>query len=244
MNIKIVHQISVLMLALILTACNLSDQPLGTDAAETEPLATATPLPTETPTSTATQTATPTQTPTPTSTATLTPTSTPTVTMTPTPGVLRGKVTIEQMACRYGPGTMYLFKYSVFQEQIYEIIGRMEYSSWILIQASRGQNPCWVNSKYIEIRGDINYVSYVDPHIVLAWSPYYDALTAVSAQRNGGVVTVFWNLLELRAGDSSEQVPYVVEAWVCQLGLPGRGVCLCPGGILHLGRGSRGRTGL
>ena len=131
---------------------------------------------------------------------------------------MRGKVIIEQMACRFGPGTMYLFKYSVFQEQVYQIIGRMEYSSWILIQASRGQNPCWVNSKYIEVRGDINYVPYVDPHIVLAWSPYYDALTGVSAQRNGDVVTVFWNLLELRAGDSSEQVPYVVEAWVCQGG--------------------------
>jgi hypothetical protein len=122
------------------------------------------------------------------------------------------------MACRFGPGTMYLFKYSVFMDQVYEIIGRMEYSSWILIQASRGRNPCWVNGDYVEIRGDINTVAPTDPHKVLAWSPYYEALTGVSAVRSGNIVTVFWDPLYLRAGDDSEQVPYVVEAWVCQDG--------------------------
>ena len=70
-------------------------------------------------------------------------------------------------------------------------------------------------------RGDLNYVPYVDPHSVLAWSPYYDSLTGVSASRDENdlnKVTVFWNPLYLRAGDSAEQVPYVVEAWVCQDG--------------------------
>ncbi len=113
---------------------------------------------------------------------------------------------------------MYLFKYSVFQETVLEIIGRMERSSWILVQAVGGNNPCWVNGDYIEIRGEINAVAPVDPHKVLAWSPYYEALTGVSAKRDGDVVTVFWNQLILRDGDSSEQVPYVVEAWVCQEG--------------------------
>ena len=32
------------------------------------------------------------------------------------------------------------------------------------------------------------------------------------------MVTVFWHPLILRPGDDSEQVPYVVEAWVCQEG--------------------------
>jgi hypothetical protein len=94
----------------------------------------------------------------------------------------------------------------------------MERSNWILIQASRGQNPCWVNGDYMEIRGDINTVEPVDPHVVLAWSPYYDALTGVSAVRYGNLVTVYWNQLVLRAGDDSLQFPYVVEAWVCQGG--------------------------
>jgi hypothetical protein len=141
-----------------------------------------------------------------------------TPTITPTYAVLRGKVTAEQLACRFGPGAMYLFKYSVFKDTVLEIIGRMELSSWILIQAVGGNNPCWVNGEFIEVRGEIRAVAPADPHQVLAWSPYYDALTGVSAERNGEVVTVFWNQLFLRDGDSSEQVPYVVEAWVCRDG--------------------------
>lgn len=138
--------------------------------------------------------------------------------MIPTYMVLRGKVIAEQLACRFGPGAMYLFKYSVFRDTVLEIIGRMELSTWILIQAVGGSNPCWVNGDHIEVRGDIRTVAPTDPHKVLAWSPYYEALTGVSAQRNGDVVTVFWNQLVLRAGDSAEQVPYVVEAWVCRDG--------------------------
>jgi hypothetical protein len=34
------------------------------------------------------------------------------------------------------------------------------------------------------------------------------------------VVRVSWNAIVLRAGDDSEQTPYVVEAWVCQDGQP------------------------
>jgi hypothetical protein len=153
---------------------------------------------------------------TPTETATATETSTPTII--PTYTVLRGKVLVEKLSCRFGPGAMYLFKYTVFQETVLEIIGRMELSSWILVQAVGGRNACWVNGDYLEIRGDINTVAPTDPHAVLAWSPYYQALTGVSAERNGDVVTVFWNQLVLRDGDSSEQVPYVVEAWVCREG--------------------------
>jgi hypothetical protein len=147
-------------------------------------------------------------------------TQTPTITLTPTatPGVLRGKVLPEKLSCRFGPGVMYLYKYGIFQETVMEIIGRMELSSWILVQARGGDNPCWVNGDYMEIRGEIAYVPATDPHVVLAWSPYYEALTGVSAVRNGDEVTVYWNPLYLRAGDSSEQVPYVVEAWVCQGG--------------------------
>ena len=164
---------------------------------------TVSPSTTTIPTGTATVTPMPSSTPT----SSATPTQTFTPTITPTYAVLRGKVTADQLSCRFGPGVMYLFKYSVFKDTVLEIIGRMELSSWILIQAVGGNNPCWVNGEYIEVRGEIRAVAPVDPHQVLAWSPYYDALTGVSAQRNGEVVTVFWNQLILRDGDSSEQVP-------------------------------------
>jgi hypothetical protein len=122
------------------------------------------------------------------------------------------------MACRFGPGKPYLFKFSVFEDTILEIIGRMEYGKYLLVRAVGGKNACWVHGDYIEPRGDLEFVPYVDPHMVFPWSPYYDALTGVSASRNGNVVLVTWDALVLRAGDDSEQTPYLIEAWVCQNG--------------------------
>jgi len=76
-----------------------------------------------------------------------------------------------------------------------------------------------MNLEWMDVRGDINALEPIDPEDVeLPWSPYYSALTNVSAVRNGTQVTISWNLLNLRAGDDSLQEPYLVEAWVCQEG--------------------------
>jgi hypothetical protein len=111
---------------------------------------------------------------------------------------------------------MYLFKFSVSGK--IEVIGRMEGSSWLLVRAIGGKNSCWVNGEYMELLGEKSALEPKDPHVVLPWSPYYGPLTGVSAIRKGDIVTVFWDPLYLRAGDDSEQHPYVVEAWVCQDG--------------------------
>lgn len=209
----------ILGLSLLVYACRQA--PTGGQSNPNQPEPSSTidiTIPTVTATLSPTLEPSPTQTASPTASATPTAMDTPTPSVTPTYTVLRGKVTIEQMACRFGPGAMYLFKYSVFKDTVLEILGRMELSSWILVQAVGGSNACWVNGEYIEVRGDIRAVAPTDPHIVLAWSPYYEALSGVSAERDGDVVTVFWNPLVLRDGDSAEQVPYVVEAWVCQAG--------------------------
>lgn len=207
------------LLMLLATGCSTGLFGTPTPTATFTPTSTATPTLTPTATATLTPTFTPTPTETPTPTRTPTPSITPTPTITPTYAVLRGKVVLDvpggRLSCRFGPGVMYLFKFSVADTTILEIIGRMELSDWILVQAVGGNNPCWVNGNYMEVRGDINAVEPVDPHKVLAWSPYYLALDSVSAERNGDVVTVFWSPLILRAGDSSEYVPYVVEAWTC-----------------------------
>jgi hypothetical protein len=145
-------------------------------------------------------------------------TNTPPPTLTPTFQVLRGLVIPERVNCRYGPGAVYLYKYGLLAGTPMEIIGRREDAAWVLIQAVGGNNPCWVNAELLDFDGDLMTVAPVDVHVVLAWSPFYDALTGVSAARDGDTVTVFWNLLQLRAGDDSGQTPYVVEAWVCQAG--------------------------
>lgn len=110
---------------------------------------------------------------------------------------------------------MYLYKYGLLGGSNLEIIGRTGLGTWVLIQAIGGSNPCWVNAEMMQINGDVMTVAPLDPHIVMAWSPYYGALCGVSAIRDGNEVIVFWDALPLRAGDDSEQVPYVLEAWVC-----------------------------
>lgn len=201
-----------IIFTLLLTACNLP----GT----VEPAAPTPPPPTETFTpipATATETATLTNTPTenPTATITPSPTNTETPTLTPTYAILRAEVLPERLTCRYGPGAMYLYKYGLLGTSVLDVIGRNELGTWILLQAIGGDNPCWVNASFMGVRGDVMAVAPVDPHVVMPWSPYYGPLTGVSATRKGNTVTVFWHQLVLRAGDSAEQVPYILEAWVC-----------------------------
>jgi len=157
----------------------------------------------------------------PTRTFTRTPNPTPTRTLTPIPAYvkLRGEVIVDQAVCHYGPGAPYLYKYGVYKGSNLEIIGRVEQGTYIQVQAIGGNNPCWVNPKWMKIKGDIQNLRPIHPDDAgMPWSPYYGPLTGASARRDGSTVTVFWNPLVLRAGDDSEQVPYLIEAWVCKNG--------------------------
>jgi hypothetical protein len=71
----------------------------------------------------------------------------------------------------------------------------------------------------MKLKGDLLSVQPVDPQDVrLPMSPYYAPPERYSARRDGNMVTIFWSQLVLRAGDDSEQTPYIVEAWVCKNG--------------------------
>lgn len=184
----------------------------------------ATPLPTLTlPAATQTLTAAPTELPsaTPFPTQTSTSTSVPTATITPTPvyTTLRARVTIDQAVCHYGPGKPYLYKYGVYKDSNLEVISRDPFGVYLEVQAIGGNNPCWVRAEYMLLKGDLNSLKPVQPEdVVLPKSPYYGPPGGVSASRKGDQVTVTWQPLVLRAGDDSEQTPYILEAWVCQDG--------------------------
>lgn len=160
---------------------------------------------------------TPTSPPPPTATPalTLTPTESPTVTITPTYAILRGEVLVRSN-CRYGPGAPYLYKYGLVVGSHLEIIGRNDLGTWILVRAIGGNNPCWVKASLMDIGGDV--MSVAPTYIPLPRSPYYGPLKGVSAIRNGDEVTIFWSVVQLRAGDETASPPYLVEAWVCQGG--------------------------
>lgn len=209
---------ALLLLIVLLTACSSPSPtaptatPLPTD---TPPLPTETPSPLPSATPTATLTPSPTETFTPT--LTFTPTDTPTITLTPTLVVLRFQV-LQQANCRYGPGAAFLYKYGLVEGSNMEATGRNFDGSWLFVRAIGGTNPCWVNASLLEVRGDILTLPVVDPFVILPISPYYPALTGVSAFRSGTTVNFSWDPLVLRAGDDSEQIPYVVAAWVCRNG--------------------------
>jgi hypothetical protein len=174
-------------------------------------------------TETSTVTPEPTQTATPTETATPTATETPAPTLTPTfVESLRAKVIVNgRLSCRFGPGAPFLYKFSYAKGTTIELLGRMEFSHWVLTRAVGGTNRCWVNGgpQFLQINGDPMSLASVDPHIIIAWSPYYtNGMSGVSASRDENTVTVGYNGLRLRAGDDSEQTPYLLEAWVCQNG--------------------------
>lgn len=179
------------------------------------PLPSVTPTLTPQPTGTAAPSSTlmPTQTLTETPTLTQTETSTPTIT--PTYAILRGKV-LEQSNCRYGPGSPYLYKYGLYPGTVLEIIGRNDLGTWVVVQAIGGSNPCWVKASLLQIRGDV--MSVAPTYLPLPQSPDYGSVTGVSAVRSGNEVAISWNPVILRAGDDFEQIPYVIEAWVCKDG--------------------------
>jgi hypothetical protein len=195
--------VSVLPTAGLDISPSISPSPFATPTLT--PLPTGTPAPSPTPMLTQTLTETP----------TLTPTETTTPTLTPTYAILRGKV-LQQSNCRYGPGAPYLYKYGLYPGTVLEIIGRNDLGTWVVVQAIGGSNPCWVKASLLQVRGDV--MSVAPTYLPLPQSPYYGPVTGVSAARNGNEVTVSWNPVILRAGDDSEQIPYVIEAWVCKDG--------------------------
>jgi hypothetical protein len=184
-------------------------------ACEAIAIATPTPTPSKTPTLTPSPSDTATITDTPSPTSTPTPSDTPTPSITPTYAVLRGKVVPDKLSCRFGPGAPFLYKFGILSGTTIEILARMPQSNWVLVRAIGGTNRCWVNGGLLEIEGDINALAPSDPHVVLAWSPYYGALSGVRAERQDTQVTIYWNPLVLNAGDDSEQTPYVLETWLC-----------------------------
>ena len=209
-----------LLLSLLLSACGRSATPPPSETPAPvritpTPAVTATfaPAPSESPTATTTLT------PAPTITGTATATPVPSPTPVPTYIKLRGEVIVDQAVCHYGPGAPYLYKYGVYKGSNLEILARDEIGVYVEVQAIGGNNPCWVKGEYLKIKGnlmDLQPIRTVDVRLPI--SPYYKPPTVVSATRDGPVVTVFWQKFILRPGDDSEQVPYLIEAWVCKAG--------------------------
>jgi hypothetical protein len=206
-----------LTLLFVITACTLTsaepaDQQVDLHAPASTTIA---PAPSDTPAPTVvspTLTFTPAP---PTATTTNTPTSIPFVES------LDASVTVNLLSCRYGPGAEYLYVIAFNKKTPLKLLGRTDGNNWVLV---KNKVSCWVNTKFIEIKGDPQTLKVMYPNeYKLPVSPYYSATTVKSAVRdpsNKSEVTVKWLDIELRPGDEEDEnmFIYIIEVWRCEGG--------------------------
>jgi len=148
---------------------------------------------------------------TPRDTAILTPT--PLSIPAPAEGTLTGTILMHS-DCMYGPGSGYLYKYSVMADDLIEAIGRNMDGSWLYVQAVGGWNPCWIQAELVKFAsGDIDSLPVV--YSRLPYSNQYNPPDA-KANRDGNEVTISWKAIWMSLDDYRG---YLIEAWVCQDGM-------------------------
>jgi hypothetical protein len=201
-----------LLLSFTLSACKVS-------AGFVPPTATATVvIPSRTPSETATLPPTPSATPTLTPSPTITPIPSPT----PTYAILRGKVNVEKVSCRYGPGAPYLYLYGMRQGAVQDVIGRTDTGKWVLTRSHGDNKSCWVKTEFLNLNGDVMSLEivYPDKYRIPPSNQGYLPPWDVAAVRHGDQVVVDWKSEALRPGDeeSATMVIYIVEVWTCQDG--------------------------
>jgi hypothetical protein len=193
-------------------------------------------LPTSTSTLAATETSAPTatQTPNPTSTATETPT--PTMTPTPAPtyitltGIIANPLS-NLVACRYGPGDIYLYRFGPRNGLQMDISGKVEIrtrreaETWLWGLLDGYSDSCWVNAKYVRLNGDVSsletvYPGKVDLPVLPESTWRWPAPQNVKALRQGDQVNIYWDFYDVPLGErESENSPrYLLELWLCQDG--------------------------
>jgi hypothetical protein len=192
-----------------------------------------TPIPTLTYTATSIPVLTSTLTPTAENTSSPTVTASPTSSPTPVYGFFDGVVvrTNDRIACRYGPGDPYLYEFELISGNKINAYGKMEIQVqkgdtselWLYGLAQGYETPCWVNSKYIKLNGDVSSLEPYYPDkapLILFHHPGFPPPKDVKASRDGDQVFISWTGYILALGDrESENSPvYLVEAWTCQGG--------------------------
>ncbi len=165
---------------------------------------------TVTPTLTPTDTDTPVPTDTPSSTATNA--TSPTVTPTPQPPAI---TVLVRTQCLYGPDPAYINRYDLLAASQQIVIGRNQDGTWLYVQGPDHPNPCWVKTLIVKVdSGNLTEVP-VTPPVLSPYSNLYPPPGAVSTNRVGNDVTIFWLPVPMTEADYNG---YLIEAWVCQGG--------------------------
>ena len=188
------------------------------------PRATETLTATPAPTLTATQT----ETATPTNTQTATATVTPSLTPIPTYAILQAEV-LNRIACRHGPGDIYLYRFGLIPGNRMEVRGRVDVQTgrqtetWLWGLPEFFPDVCWVNARDVKLGGELSSLEVVYPDKVdlpFLRDPRWPIPQNVQAERQGDEVTISWDFFDVPLGErESENSPrYVLEVWLCQNG--------------------------
>ena len=159
-------------------------------------------------------TVTPTPTPTDTDTPTFTPTSADTPTVTPTP-VPAGITMLIHTGCLFGPDPAYIRRYDVLEGSQQVAIGRSQDSSWLYVQGADHKYPCWVKAGLVKVDSGSLGSAVVSSPVLLPYTTLYPPPQAVSTNRVGNDVTIFWLPVPMTEADYNG---YLIEARVCQGG--------------------------
>jgi hypothetical protein len=157
---------------------------------------------------------TPTASRTPTTTLSPTTTSTPTITPTPTFDFPDFTVKENQANCRYGPGTAYLYAAGLYAGDHAEVRGRNYSGTWLYLKPDKIDYFCWAAASVGEVTGDV--------FSVLVWqrnlpkTTFVGPVELVSATRNGDLVTVVWEPVQVNPPEDARG--YLIEAVLCQGG--------------------------
>lgn len=203
-------------------AAPMTETPFSLATADDGP--SATPLPSETPAPTLT--ATQTETATPTATATLTATQTPTPV--PTFAILQGELT-NRVACRYGPGEIYLYRFGLIPGNRMEVRGRVDLQvgrqiqTWVWGLPEFFPDVCWVDARDVKLDGDLASLEVVYPHKVdlpFLPEPRWPIPQNIEVERQGDEVIISWSFFDVPLGEleSPNSPRYVLEVWLCRNG--------------------------
>jgi hypothetical protein len=136
-------------------------------------------------------------------------------------GPLSGSV-LQRSNCRYGPGAYYLSKIGMREGSPIEVLGRTVDGGWAHIQFTGTKNLCWINSKLIQVNGDL--MSLPDAYQNSSSLPLASDFGPVSIVSVSGsaAVTVEWTpiILPEIAMPSEIERQYVIEVWTCLNGSP------------------------
>lgn len=202
----------ILVLFLFVSAC-ASPTEISSTITPTQVVETETPIPTST--------SVPTETFTPTAAVTPSQTFTPTITLTPTiegtPTFAFPSATVNKQAhCRYGPSVAYLHAADLFPGDIGTVRERYIYSNWLYVKFDKLNYFCWVAPSVVDVVGDISTLTRrTELNLQSIGSNMYGPPHGVTAVRDGDIVTISWEQVEMTKDDDRG---YLLELFVCQGG--------------------------